>query len=118
MKAMKHITTLFLFLGIALMTQAYSQTTTWKFSAGDNSGYMARITTNGSGEITKIELGKVGDAAWTATEIQKIDDYQEYAVVKSAASGRVYELYFSWAEDKMTMVKPEGDRVIYWLVKS
>jgi hypothetical protein len=117
MKTMKLAGVLMFFLGLGLFNSSYAQTTTWKFKAGDNSGYMAQITSNGEGYITKIELGKVGDAAWTATEIISITEDQDYARVKSAGSGRVYELTFYWGEDKMIMTLPEGNTVTYWLSK-
>lgn len=110
---------LMLFMGIALFSNSNAQTTTWKFDAADNSGFMIQVKTTGmEHEVSSINLGKKGDAAWTKTEVQHIDDYDTYIRVKSTASGRVYELHFDWYDGKAVMTKPDGTKRTYWLRKS
>lgn len=110
---------LMLFMGITLLSNSNAQTTTWKFDAADNSGFMIQVKTTGSEQsVSEVNLGKKGDAAWTETEIMHIDDYETYIRVKSKASGRVYELSFDWYNGKAIMTKPEGSETIYWLRQS
>ena len=108
-----------LFMGITLFSNSNAQTTTWKFDAADNSGWMIQVKTIGSEQsVSEVNLGKKGDAAWTKTEIHHIDDYETYIRVKSQGSGRTYELDFDWYAGKVIMTKPEGTKVTYWLRKS
>lgn len=104
-----------MFLGMGFGSQVFGQTTTWKYEAGDNSGGLIQITTDGSGYVTKVNLATKGATNWTTTTIQSVDDYQEYIRVKSNGSGRVYELHVYWDYDKVVMVLPEGNEITYWL---
>ncbi len=110
---------LMLFMGIALFNNSNAQTTSWTFDAADNSGYMVQVKTTGRDHaVSSVNLGKKGDANWTKTEVQHIDEYDTYIRVKSLGSGRVYELEFSWYDDKLVMIMPEGTKRTYWLRKS
>ncbi|NVK64477.1 MAG: hypothetical protein HWE22_07800 [Flavobacteriales bacterium] len=110
---------LMLFMGITLFSNASAQTTTWKFVAGDNSGFLIQIKTVGSDqEVSEINLAKVGDTGWTRTDIQNSDYYESYFRVKSSKSGRVYELNVDWYNGKVIMTLPEGNKVTYWLKES
>ncbi len=110
---------LMLFMGITLFNNSNAQVTSWKFDAADNSGYMIQVKTTGRDhEVSEVNLGKKGDAAWTKTEVQHIDAYDTYIRVKSLGSGRVYELEFDWYSGKVIMTKPEGTKVTYWLRES
>ncbi len=110
---------LMLFMGITLFSNASAQTTTWKFVAGDNSGFLIQIKTIGSDqEVSEINLAKVGDTGWTRTDIQNSDYYESYFRVKSSKSGRVYELNVDWYNGKVIMTLPEGNKVTYWLKES
>ncbi len=108
-----------LFLGITLFNNSNAQTTTWKFAAADNSGSLIQVKTVGMDQyVSEINLGKVGDAAWTKTDIQDSRDYDPYFRVKSKGTGRVYELNFDWQSGKVVMTRPEGTTITYWLKES
>lgn len=114
------LTALFaLLLGFGMFTKGYAQTTTWVFDAADNSGYMIQVKTVGSQQsVQTVNLGKKGDAAWTGTDIQQIDDYETYIRVKSKGTGRIYELNINWYDGKIVLTRPEGTEVVYWLRES
>lgn len=122
MRAMKTIrigALLLMLIGLGMSNQSHAQSTKWLFDAADNSGYMIQITTVGSEQaVSKVELGKKGDAAWGSAEILSMDEYETYIRIKSNASGRVYELNINWYDGKVIMSKPEGSDIIYWLRKS
>ncbi|MFK7784526.1 MAG: hypothetical protein AB8B56_05415 [Crocinitomicaceae bacterium] len=110
---------LMLFMGMTLFSKADAQTTSWTFDAGDNSGYMVQVKTTGRDHaVSAVNLAKKGDANWTKTSVQHIDDYDTYIRVKSLASGRVYEIEFDWYDDKLVVTMPEGTTRTYWLRKS
>ncbi|MFK7784525.1 MAG: hypothetical protein AB8B56_05410 [Crocinitomicaceae bacterium] len=110
---------LMLFMGIALFNNSNAQTTSWVFDAADNSGFMIQVKTTGRDHaVSAVNLAKKGAANWTNTEVQHIDDYDEYIRVKSIETGRVYELHFDWYDGKVVMTKPEGTKRTYWLRES
>jgi hypothetical protein len=109
---------LVLMLGFTAFSQTQAQVTNWKFDIADNTGMMVQVTTSGSNDaISKVELGKKGDAAWTQTEIQEMNYEETYIRVKSKGSGRVYELAVDWQAGKLVLTRPEGTSVTYWLRK-
>lgn len=115
-KGIKLTALLTLLLGFGMLSNSYAQTTSWIFDAADNSGWMVQIKTTGSDhEITKVNLGKKGDANWGATQILKIGNYDSYIRIKSSSSGRVYELNIEWYDGKLVMTRPEGNDIVYWL---
>ena len=118
MKTLKLAGFLMFFLGLGMLNSSYAQTTIWKFDAADNIGRMVQITSNGDGNITKVEMATKGDAAWTAMTIQHVDDYQEYFRVQSVATSKVYELRIYWDQDKLVRIAPDGVELTYWLRKS
>ncbi len=110
---------LMLFMGITLFSNSNAQTTSWVFDAGDNSGGLIQVKTTGREHIVSaVNLATKGAANWNNTEVQHIDEYDEYIRIKSKVTGRVYELHFEWYEDKVVMTKPEGSKITYWLRKS
>lgn len=110
---------LMLFIGITLLSNSNAQTTSWTFDAADNSGYMVQVKTTGRDHaVSAVNLAKKGDANWTQTSVQHIDDYDTYIRVKSLATGRVYEIEFDWYDDKLVVTMPEGTTRTYWLRKS
>ena len=116
---MKFAGALILLMGFGLFSQSFAQTTTWKYVAGDNSGYMVQIITSGtSHDVTKVEIGKKGDAGWTGTEILKMDDYENYIRIKSSKTGRVYELNIDWYDGKLVKTLPDGSKKTFWLKTS
>lgn len=110
---------LILFMGITMFSNSNAQTTTWFYEAGNGSDYRIQIKTTGSdASVSKVNLGKKGDTAWTETEILSTSDYESYIRVKSKASGKVYELNIDWYDGKITVTLPNGSQVNYWLKES
>ena len=118
-KTIRIVALLVMLMGLGMSNQSHAQTTIWKFDAADNSGAMVQITVVGDDQsVSKVELGKKGDAAWTGTEILSMDEYETYIRVKSKGSGRVYELNINWYDGKTVVTRPDGTCVTYWLRKS
>ena len=117
MKTIKLICVLMSFLALGMSNQSLAQTVPWKFDAADNSGLMILITSVGGETVTKIELARKGDAAWTATTLVSSDENQEYFRIKSSADSKIYEIYVYWEEDKLVRIYPDGKELIYWLRK-
>lgn len=116
---LKFVGILVFILGLTAFNQVDAQVTKWKFDSAKNDGMMVQITTSGTNDaVSKVELGKKGDAAWTQSTVQDINYDETYIRVKSKGSGRTYELSVDWHAGKLVMTKPEGDTVTYWLRKS
>lgn len=120
MKVLKLIPAVLFLFGLGLFSQSFAQTTTWVFEAADNSGQMARVTTEGQADsVIKIEYANKG-GAWINTTLIKVENdptsYHCYAVVKSGSSGRTYELNIYFYDKKLTETNPEGVTLTYWIV--
>jgi hypothetical protein len=122
MKTLKFVGILMFFLGLGFINQSFAQTTTWVYEAGDNSGHMARITTNSNLELIKLEYTHTSQMKWVEATIQKVENDptsdHSYVVVKSGTSGRIYEINVYYRGDSMTETAPEGVTLTYWLKKN
>ncbi|MFT6499984.1 MAG: hypothetical protein ACJASQ_000091 [Crocinitomicaceae bacterium] len=110
---------LMVLVGIMMFSTTNAQTTTWFYEAANGSDNRIQIKTTGSNSsVSKVNLGKKGDTAWTETEILSMSDYESYIRVKSKASGKVYELNINWGNGKIIMTLPDGSHATYWLKES
>jgi hypothetical protein len=115
MKTFKTAGILLLFL--AFTNQAKAQTTTWTFDSAANDGWAARLYSNASGFVTKIQLANAKDN-WSDMEIVEANEEQNYFRVKSTATGKIYEIYVGWDEDDLIVVFPDTTEKKFWLRKS
>lgn len=118
MKIIKIFSVLILLIGCSSFLKVSAQTTYYTYDAGDNSGYMVQLVVNSDYDVSKVNIGKKGDANWTSTVIEYSNDNQDYFRVKSSGTGRVYEMSVDWYNDKVVLTLPEGNSITYWLRKS
>lgn len=117
MKTLKLTGMLILFSGLGLFNQSYAQTTTWTFDSAANDGWAARLYSNASGFVTKIQLANAKDN-WSDMEIAEANEEHNYFRVKSAASGKIYEIYVGWNDGELIVVFPDTTEKKFWLRKS
>ena len=119
MKTLKLAGFLMFFLGLGLFNQSFSQTTIRVFEAGDNSGQMARVTTDSDGAMIKLEYTHRSHMNWVEATIQTVQNYQyphsTNARVKSNTSGRVYEISIDYESGRLIETTPEGKELSYWI---
>lgn len=119
MKTIKLFSFLMLLLGLTAMNQSQAQTTTWIFDAGNGNGGAIKVIENGNG-ISGVSFWQTATSQWASGSILSIDDQGDYSYIraKSTSSGRIYELYLYWYNDKLVQALPDGGEVTYWLRKS
>lgn len=86
------------------------------FNAADQGPTSVKIN-KGKHGVYEVYLRLNKDMDWIPTEILFIDTIQEYVKVKSVQNGKLFELFIDWFNNKLTLVFPDGNKVIHNLVK-
>lgn len=103
--------TLFLFLGQSQVFAQVSYTYTHRNGNETNKVWIKES----NGDVVDCQLYTSASNQWNKTTILSVDYDRGYLRIRSNVTNRTYELSVGEDGEKITMVKPEGTKIIYWL---